>query len=63
MAIDEVLASSTQNDLSRDGDLRIFFETDGRLLLVVVVEHNGDTGFRNASLAAFVDQVLLRVKA
>ena len=60
VAIDEVLAGSSQNNLSCDGDLGILFEANGRLFLLVIVEDNSDTGFCDASLTAFVDQVLLQ---
>jgi hypothetical protein len=44
--------------LSSDADLRIFLEANGRFAGVVVVEDNGDTGFRDSGLPAFVNQVL-----
>ena len=55
MAVDKVFACAAQDDLARDRDLAIFFEANGRLLLVSVVENNGDAGFRDARLAPFVD--------
>lgn len=55
MAIDKVFACAAEDNLARDRDLAIFFEADGRLLLVSVVENNGDAGFGDARLASFVD--------
>ena len=55
VAIDEVLACTSEHDLARDRDLAIFFEANGGLLLVSVVENNGNAGFGDASLASFVD--------
>lgn len=55
MAIDKVFTCAAEDDLARDRDLAIFFEANGRLLLVSVVENNGDAGFGDARLAPFVD--------
>jgi len=60
MAIDQVFACTPEDDLAGDRDLAMFFEADWRLLLVAVIEDNCYTGFCNARLAAFVDEVLGR---
>ena len=59
MAVDEVFAGAAKDDLARDGDLAIFLEADGRFLFVAIVEDDGDAGFSDACLAAFVDQILI----
>ncbi len=41
----------------------MFFEADRALRLVAIVKNNGNTGFRNACLAALVDQVLIPLSA
>ena len=58
VAIDKVLAGATQDDLPSDGNLSVFLETNRRFGFVAVIEDNGDTGFGNARLAAFVNEVL-----
>jgi len=58
MSIDKVLARSTKYDLSCDGDLRVFFEADGTLLLVAIIEYYCDTCLCYSSLPALVDEVL-----
>lgn len=61
MAIDEVLAGATEDNLSSDGNLCILFEADGRLLLVAIVEDDGYASFGDTSLSALVNQVLNQV--
>jgi hypothetical protein len=58
VAVDEILGSSSKNDLSGDANGGIFFESDRRLLGFSVVEDDRDTGFRYPSLAALVYQIL-----
>lgn len=70
MTVDEVLALSSHHDLpsaiiaakgaylSSDADLSVFFKSDGRFAGVFVVKDNGDTGFGDACLTTFVDEVL-----
>ena len=55
VAVDEVFARPTQDDLSGNGDLGVVFETDGAGLFIVVVEDDGYAGFCDACLAALVD--------
>ncbi len=57
--IDKVFAGSAEYDLAGDADLGVFFEADGRLLLVFVVEDDGDAGFRYSGLPTLVDEILL----
>ncbi len=58
VAIDEVFACAAEYDLARDRYLTIFFEPNGRLFLIPVVEDNCDAGFSDTGLTSFVDQVL-----
>lgn len=58
MAVDEVLGGAAQDDLARDADGGVLLKTNGRLLLVAVVENDGDAGLCDACLAALVDEVL-----
>lgn len=58
MAIDQVFRRPAEDDLSGDTDGRVLLETDGRLVLVSVVEDDCDTSFRNSGLTALVNQVL-----
>ena len=58
VAIDEVFACAAEYDLARDRYLTIFFESNGRLLLIPIVEHNCNASFSDTSLASFIDQVL-----
>lgn len=58
VAVDQVFAGAAEDDLSCNGDLRIFFETDRGLGFVLVVEDDSYTGFRDASLSTLVDEVL-----
>jgi hypothetical protein len=55
VAVDEVLGSSSKDDLSGDANGGIFFESDRRLLGFSVVENDGNTGLGNASLTALVN--------
>ena len=57
-AIDEVLVLAANDDLPGDGDLVIVLIAQWRLLLVPVVECDGDGGFGHPSLAVLVDQLL-----
>lgn len=58
MAIDEVFGSASQYNLTGNTNSGIFLETDRRLLLVSVVEYNGDTSFRDAGLPTLVNEIL-----
>jgi hypothetical protein len=40
----------------------MFLEANGALRFVAVVEHDGNARFRNACLAALVDEILQRCK-
>ena len=59
VAVDQVFACAAEHDLSSDADLRVFFESDGGLLLVAVVEDNCDACFRYSSLSALVYKILI----
>ena len=59
MAIDEIFTSSPKNDLAGNRYLSVFFEADWGLSFVAVVEDDSDTGFGDARLATFVDEVLI----
>lgn len=56
--IDEIFAGAAQHDLPHDGDLRAVLETDRALLLVTVVECDGDARLCDSGLTALVDEVL-----
>ena len=58
MAVDEVFRSAAKDDLACDGDLAIFFEAYGGLLLVSVVEDDCNRCFSDSSLTTFVDEIL-----
>jgi hypothetical protein len=58
VAVDEVFTCASENDLSGDADLCIFFESDGGLLLVAVVEDNCDACFCYSGLSTLVDEIL-----
>ena len=58
VAIDQVFACASENDLSGDADLGIFFESDGGLLLVAVVEDDCDTCFCYSGLSTLIDEIL-----
>jgi hypothetical protein len=58
VAVDEVLGSSSKDDLSGDANGGIFFESDRRLLGFSVVENDRDAGFRDTGLSALVYQIL-----
>ena len=57
-AVDEVLVLAPDDDLPGDGDLVVVLVPQRRLLLVAVVEGDGDGGLRDARLAILVDQLL-----
>lgn len=59
VAIDEVFACAAEYDLARDRYLTIFFEPNGRLFLIPIVEDNCNASFSDTGLASFVDQVLV----
>ena len=56
--VDEVLVLPPNDHLPGDGDLVEVLIAQGRLLLVPVVESDGDSGLGDASLAVLVDQFL-----
>ena len=58
VAVDEVFACSSENNLAGDADLGIFFESDGGLLFVAVVEDDCDACFRYSGLSTLVDEIL-----
>jgi len=58
VAVDQIFARAAEDDLSCNGDLRIFFKTDRRLGFILIVEDDRYTGFRDASLSTLVDEVL-----
>jgi len=55
MPVYQVLARASQYNLSSYGNLIAFFETDWTLLLVSVVEDDGNARLCDASLTALVD--------
>ena len=57
-AVDEVLILAPDDDLPGDGDLVVVLVPQRRLLLVAVVEGDGDGGLRDARLTILVDQLL-----
>ena len=59
VAINEVFACAAEYDLARDRYLSIFFEPNGRLFLIPIVEDNCNASFGDTGLASFVDQVLV----
>jgi hypothetical protein len=56
--VDQVLVLSAHDDLTLDDDLVEVFVTHGTVLLVTVVECDGDGGFGDACLTVFVHQFL-----
>ena len=56
--VDEVLVLAADDDLPGDGHLIVVLVSERRLLLVSVVEGDGDCGLGDASLAVLVDQFL-----
>jgi hypothetical protein len=60
MPIDEIFRGAAQDNLPRNTNRRIFLEPDWGLLLVLVVEDDGDARFRDTCLAALVDEILQR---
>lgn len=55
MSVDKILGRSAEDDLSCNTDGGVLFEADGRLLLVSIVEYDGDAGFGDSGLSALVD--------
>lgn len=60
MSIDEIFAGPSQHNLPGNTDLCIFLESDGRLLLIAVVEDDRYAGFCYSCLSALVDEILDR---
>ena len=56
--VDEVLVLAADDDLPGDGHLIVVLVSERRLLLVSVVEGDGDCRLGDASLAVLVDQFL-----
>ena len=56
--IDEVFVFAADDDLPGDGDLVEVLVAQGRLLLVSIVESDGDSGLGDARLTVLVDQFL-----
>jgi hypothetical protein len=56
--VNEVFAGPAENNLSRNGDGRIFFEPDWRFRGVPIVENDCHARFGNAGLTALVDEIL-----
>ena len=54
-----MLFRSGHSDLACDGDLSQVLKANRTSRAVGVVKHNGDTSFRNTSLTALVDEILL----
>jgi hypothetical protein len=61
VSIDQVLAGSPQHNLPSNTDLGIFLESDGRLLLVAVIENYCNAGLGNAGLPTLVNKILCLV--
>jgi hypothetical protein len=61
VSIDEIFTSSSKHNLASYTDLRIFLKSDGRFLLVPVVEDDCDAGLSYSGLPTFVDEVLPRL--
>ena len=59
VAIDQVFARASQHNLSGDADLGIFLKSNGRLLLVTVVEDDRYTGLCDSGLSTLVDEILI----
>ena len=57
-AVDEVLVLASDDHLSGDGDLIVGLVSQWRLLLVSVVEGDGDRGLGDPRLTVLVDQLL-----
>jgi len=62
VTIDEVFARPSQHNLPSNADLRIFFESDRRFLLVAVVKNDRYAGFGYSCLSALVDKILEMLK-
>ena len=56
--IDEVFVFASDDDLPGDGDLVEVLVAQGRLLLVSIVESDGDSGLGDARLTVLVHQLL-----
>jgi hypothetical protein len=56
--IDEIFAGSSEHNLPRHTDLCIFLESNGRLLLVTVVEDDRYAGFGDSCLPTLIDKIL-----
>lgn len=57
-AVDEVFAGAAQDDLSRYRDFIVLLEANGAILLVAIVEDDGNAGLGDSSLSALVDKFL-----
>lgn len=63
---DKVDANEQVTDLAGDGDLRLVSKTSRHLIFVLgigIVKDNGDAGFSDACLTAFVDEILLCLRS
>jgi hypothetical protein len=58
MAVDEVFGGAPEHDLPGYAYCGIFFEPDGRLLLVPVIEYYCNAGLGDSGLSTFVDEIL-----
>ena len=58
VAIDQIFACASEDDLPGDADLRIFFESDWGFLLVAIVEDDCDTRFCYSGLSTLIDKIL-----
>lgn len=58
VTIDEIFAGPSEDNLAGNADLRIFFEADWRLLLVLVVKYYRHACLGNACLPALVYKIL-----
>ena len=61
MSVDEVLGRSTEDNLARYADGRIFLESNRGCLLVSIIKYNRDASFRYTGLAALVNEVLVQM--
>lgn len=55
MPIDKIFTGTAQYNLPCHRDLRIFFEPNGRLLLVTIIEDDCNAGLGDTGLASLVD--------
>lgn len=58
MTVDQVFARSTEDDLSSNGDGRVFLKTNRRLGSVAVIEDDSHAGLGHTRLSTLVNKIL-----